>query len=241
MVRLRTREYFPHDYNARNDLKLQKLQAKQGLAGIGLYWCVVEIMYEQGGYIRPDECDSIAFALRTDAKALQDILTAYDLFVSDDNGYTSGTLQERLEARLERSEIAKSNAEKRWKCKRIAKALPSQCKGNAKIVKDRIGKDSIEKDIKTKHSFEDSPFFDYGKFKDALKEWPETKIRDYYERAKGYSGANGGKYLNWILAVKNWERADNKAGGQGKSRIKGDNTAGTVDVDKYRKAGFDVE
>ena len=61
-----------------------------------------------------------------------------------------------------------------------------------------------------KHSFEKSPFFEFEAFKQALKDWPEEKCRDYHERAKLYSGANGGKYLNWVMAVQNWERSDSE-------------------------------
>lgn len=102
---------------------------------------------------------------------------------------------------------------------------------------------NIPKDnaLSRKHSFEQSPFFEYVKFKDALKDWPEEKVRHYYEQAKGYSGANGGKYLNWILAVQNWDRK-NKGGtyaGASRNYNQGDNTAGKIDTDKYRQAGFD--
>lgn len=60
--------------------------------------------------------------------------------------------------------------------------------------------------IKKKHSFQESPFFDKESFKVALSPWPIEKIKYYYEQACGYSEANGGKYLNWIAAIKNWDR-----------------------------------
>ena len=64
--------------------------------------------------------------------------------------------------------------------------------------------------INKKHSFEKSPYYDYEKFKKELPDWNESKIKKYYDSAVNYSGANGGKYLNWVLAVKNWERKDSK-------------------------------
>ena len=37
--------YFQHDYNARNDPKLQALIVEMGVAGIGIYWCLVEMLF----------------------------------------------------------------------------------------------------------------------------------------------------------------------------------------------------
>lgn len=41
--------YFQHDYNARTDPKLQDVLIEHGAAGLGVFWCVVEQLYEQGG------------------------------------------------------------------------------------------------------------------------------------------------------------------------------------------------
>jgi hypothetical protein len=101
-------------------------------------------------------------------------------------------------------------------------------------------------DISRKHSLENSPYFPFENFKDAIKKspasnwWCDEKIKDYYNRALGYSKANGGKYMDWLQAVQNWERKDNGTGKNGFSNSfrKGDNTAGTADNDKYSKAGI---
>lgn len=39
--------YFPHDNNAHNDPKLMSLFMEFGLAGIGLYWILIEILHQQ--------------------------------------------------------------------------------------------------------------------------------------------------------------------------------------------------
>ena len=38
--------YFSHDSNARNDEKVLMLRAKHGWEGYGLYWALVEMMFE---------------------------------------------------------------------------------------------------------------------------------------------------------------------------------------------------
>ena len=40
--------YFPHDANARNDLKVIALRAKYGWRGYGIYFALLEIMFETG-------------------------------------------------------------------------------------------------------------------------------------------------------------------------------------------------
>ncbi len=71
-------------------------------------------------------------------------------------------------------------------------------------------KDKDKDKKKRKHSFEKSPHYEYEKFKSKLIDWPEQKIKKYYESAKSYSTVNGGKYLDWVGAVKAWARKDNK-------------------------------
>lgn len=47
--------WFPHDCNARNDVKLMALHTSYGLAGIGFYWCLIEYMHEGLDPNIPDE------------------------------------------------------------------------------------------------------------------------------------------------------------------------------------------
>ena len=54
--------YFQHDYNARNDPKLQDVLIDLGVEGIGVFWCIIEQLYEQGGKLPLRSCKSIAFA-----------------------------------------------------------------------------------------------------------------------------------------------------------------------------------
>jgi hypothetical protein len=57
-----------------------------------------------------------------------------------------------------------------------------------------------------KHAFRKSPFYPFENFRAALPDWSEMKCRHYFEQAEGYSEANGATYVNWVQAVKNWDR-----------------------------------
>jgi hypothetical protein len=59
---------------------------------------------------------------------------------------------------------------------------------------------------KRKHKFQKSKFYPFDNFRAALSDWSDAKCRHYFVRAEGYSDANGGRYLNWVKAVRNWDR-----------------------------------
>lgn len=63
-----------------------------------------------------------------------------------------------------------------------------------------------------KHAFENSPYFDKNKFKARFPNWPVEKLKHYYQQAQDYSQANGGRYLDWGVAINNWARNNAKNG-----------------------------
>src|SRR3990167_4265356 len=118
--------YFSHDYNARNDPKLIKL-SMQGWDLVGLYWAVVEMLHEQNGYLDSDP-EPIAFALRTQKERINHLITFPGLFEFTENQFTCQRILKNLLRRQEISEKSRNSALKRWD---NAKAMPTQCEGNA--------------------------------------------------------------------------------------------------------------
>lgn len=68
-----------------------------------------------------------------------------------------------------------------------------------------------EKEIKKKIPFSQSHIFDKVKFKDEFKEWSNTKLNYYYNSALAWS-EEGGKKINWVTTIKNWELRDRLEG-----------------------------
>lgn len=126
--------YFQHDYNARNDPKLQAVMIKYGLAGIGAFWCIVEMLYEQNGTLPITSISSIAYTLHADEEMLKNIVCKMDLFECNKKIFWSRSVRKRLGLINEISDIRRKAAEKRWKSskKSDAKAMQMQCKSNAK-------------------------------------------------------------------------------------------------------------
>lgn len=134
--------YFSHDYNSRNDRKMVALLRKHGVAGVGVYWPVVEMLYEEGGYLMLSECDRIAFELHVKTELVQSVVTNFELFRNDGTRFWSESALRRLDERKVKSEKARSSAQKRWN--QDANALPTDSEGNA--IKERKGKKGKESD-----------------------------------------------------------------------------------------------
>lgn len=125
--------YFQHDYNARNDPKLQAVMIKYGLAGIGAFWCIVEMLYEQDGTLPITSIPSIAYTLHADEEMLKNIVCKMDLFECNKKFFWSRSVRKRLGIINGISDIRRKAAEKRWKSSKNGdmKAMQKQCKSNA--------------------------------------------------------------------------------------------------------------
>ena len=134
--------YITHDFGARNDPKLMDLQMDMGGQGLGIFWCLVEMLWENGGAI-PANYKSIAFALRWCKPAeVEKVVTGYGLFQIEDGTITSHSATARIsEMRTyfgAKSASGRKGAEKRWNStangtangKAIAPPMVDQCDAN---------------------------------------------------------------------------------------------------------------
>lgn len=111
--------YFSHDANARNDIKIIKLRRKLGMAGYGIYWCVIEILRETSEYKLPIEhIDDIAFELKVESETLTSIINDFGLFTVNDGFFCSTRLCKSMgmynDYRDKLSAAGKKGMEKRW-------------------------------------------------------------------------------------------------------------------------------
>ncbi|MEI3507879.1 MAG: DnaD domain protein [Bacilli bacterium] len=145
------KNYFSHDFNARNDIKLKKVNMELGMNGIGLYWCIIECLYENNGYLDLDQIDLLAYELRVEKKLIDNLINNYDLFKKNKKSFYSKSVLQRLEKINEISNKNKENARKRWKnrdkktnvqseCKNDATAMRLECKKKEKKIKENKNK-----------------------------------------------------------------------------------------------------
>jgi hypothetical protein len=173
--------YFQHDTNARWDHKLVKVQMTHQMIGIGVYWCIVEMLYENAGYL-PIEYERIAFELRTDKSVIQSIINDFELFENDGVKFWSNNALMQFNERISKSVKASESVKKRWdKYKGNTNVLPTKYYPNTK--EERRGENRIEekKEYKEKKSQKVKiGFFDVSacseKLQLAIKKWIDYKI-----------------------------------------------------------------
>lgn len=184
--------YFTHDYNARADRKLVNVTMKHGMAGYGIYWCIIEMLYEEGGYL-PFEYDSIAFQLRSDSTIIKSIISDFELFENDKEKFWSNTVIERLNIRAEKSEKARESINKRWK-KYGCNTNELQTNTKRNTIKESKEKESIVKDIKGEDikGYKNKNSRKSGKefFSDPDKE-PEERKEEESNRARAHARETG--------------------------------------------------
>jgi len=164
------KNYFSHDEGARNDPKLVKVLMRLGQAGKGVYWDLVEMLYEQNGYLLLSECDSYAFALRTDCELINSLINDFNLFENDGERFWSNTALRRLEARELKSKKASESASKRWN---NANAMRTHNEGNA--IKEKKEKE-IKSNKNKKKGENSNPNQNKELFEQARKLYPGTKL-----------------------------------------------------------------
>lgn len=132
--------YFQHDYNARNDPKLQALIVEMGVAGIGIYWCLVEMLYEQDGEMPMSSIKSIAYNLHVKQKTVERVIKDFGLFDYDDDKaenvekspkmFRNKSVLKRLNRIIDISEKRKRAIETRWKSKKNNESNEYKCNTN---------------------------------------------------------------------------------------------------------------
>lgn len=156
--------YFSHDYNTRTDIKIKKLIQKHGYVGYGIFWAIVEDLYNNANAL-PADYVSIAYDLREDESLIISIINDFDLFIIDNEIISSESVERRLILRGAKTDAARAAALARWEKEREKKilndanalnndanAMQTECKGNA--IKESKIKENKVKEIKEVINYE---------------------------------------------------------------------------------------
>ena len=209
--------YFSHDYNTRNDEKIKMLIRKHGMEGYGIFWSIIEDLYNNANALQADY-DGIAYDLRVQSETVKSIINDFGLFVFDGDSFGSLSVQNRIDERDSKSMKARQNAYKRWvKSETNATAMPLQCDSNA--IKERKGKENKEKEIKeskvkkerkTAQAFDDSVLVNLSSFELAFAGTPYANAHfGYYQECIGnWARSKNEKRADWIATARNWMLRD---------------------------------
>lgn len=133
--------YFEHDFDARNSTTIRKLVKEIGLAGVGIYWILIEKLYEKEGTITQEDVELLAWDFREDIELFEKVIKI--AFIKEDNNIISkgviARIEERESANKARSEKARELAQKRWGGKREA-PVPEWMNEENKNKKEEIKK-----------------------------------------------------------------------------------------------------
>lgn len=145
-----TSYYFKHDYNSRMDPKIKSVIRKHGYLGFGVFWALIEDLYNQANAM-PLNCDDIADDMRVDVALVKSIIFDFDLFVVSEGMVSSKAVQRRLDDRDKKSEKAAENAKKRWeKSKGYPNGMRPHSDGNArKEIREEGDKSNVSTDVDT--------------------------------------------------------------------------------------------
>lgn len=116
--------WFHHDANARHDPRLVQLKMRYGMAAVGIWWNVIEMLRESADYKLPDNeatVGTIAYEGMTDPDGAREILeycVEIGLLARDEDAFYSPSLCRRMErweeAKQVKSEKAAAAARAKW-------------------------------------------------------------------------------------------------------------------------------
>ena len=188
--------YFSHDYNARNDEKIKRLIRKHGMVGYGIFWSIVEDLYNNANALRTDY-EGIAYDLRSDCEVVASVVNDFDLFIFDGDFFGSNSVQERLDQRNNKSESARKSASYRWE---NANALQTQSEGNAK--KERKGKEIKGKEKKIK--YKDNVLLTENENQKLVSEHGKEIVEKAYEFLSSYKIEKSYSTKSDYLTIRRW-------------------------------------
>ena len=111
--------WFHHDYGARNDPKLLRVNRVVGDGGIGIYWCLVELLYEQGGIVSMEEVDALTYFMRFDELKVKEVIKICFDFNNDNGTITSERITKEIQKTNERSAKMSKASNARWSKTRV--------------------------------------------------------------------------------------------------------------------------
>lgn len=107
-------EYINHKISNRSEYVFRKLIERKGAAAYGVYWYILEELYESGGKMLFEEIESISKALCVREDFVASVIKSFSLFQYDSESFWSDEVIEQIEKRQKLKDKRKEAANKRW-------------------------------------------------------------------------------------------------------------------------------
>lgn len=225
--------YFSHDYNAIQDPKIMILLSECGLAGVGMYWVIIEILHQQpcGSITQEAFSNYVKFYCHFQNqgehllnKIEQVLISSKLLYIKNGKMFSERVLRNkkhREEISEKRSFAGKKSAQIRLKSTSVQQKSTSvqHTKG-----KERKGKEIKEEVLKTKHlEFVLLTPEEYDKL---VAQFGAQGVAERIARLNDYIGSKGVKYKNHYYTILNWARKDIQGAGSNLTKQQRSNLQG---------------
>ena len=107
------KHWFKHDFYTCMDQKMQRLDFKYPVVGYGIFFKVIELLYQNNGKLEYD-LDFISFAICYDKDVINSVLKDFDLFTIQDEVLYNNRVLESIKEITEKSEKARASANRRY-------------------------------------------------------------------------------------------------------------------------------
>lgn len=107
--------YFNHDFSAFTDTKILFLRQQLGMEGYGIFWVILEQLGLSGGRLPLKIIPVLAMQMQTQEVKVKAVITEFDLFEIDGDGFFNSRLNDQLGRIKKMTEGGKIGAEMRWK------------------------------------------------------------------------------------------------------------------------------
>lgn len=107
-------EYINHKISNRSEYAFRKLIERKGAAAYGVYWYILEELYESGGKMLFEDIESISKALCVRKDFVASVIKSFSLFQYDSESFWSNEVIEQIEKRQKLKDKRKEAANKRW-------------------------------------------------------------------------------------------------------------------------------
>jgi len=180
--------YLQHQSNSFTDIKIIKMRSKLGIESYGIFWALLELLFNEENKLCIDDYSVLAFSLQCDADKLKSVIEDFDLFVIEDGCFYSKRLNNHIDTINSKSIKAKESASKRWN---NANAMQTHSDSNASRVDySKEEKSKVKKNNKKGVDYyNDISFPDYYDIHYAKRiEQDVNKTKEYHEhlRSIGY-------------------------------------------------------
>lgn len=107
-------EYINHKVSNRSEYVFRKLIERKGAAAYGVYWYILEELYESGGKMLFEEIEPISKVLCVRKDFVVSVIKSFSLFQYDSESFWSDEVIEQIEKRQKIKDKRKEAANKRW-------------------------------------------------------------------------------------------------------------------------------